>query len=147
MAQLHFLHKINSDLETAYSFFTDAHNWCEIVEEPFELEYLSGAVNFKVGSEYLFNFESYGIVQEMRFSVTETKPNLKITYRQKNGFFKYWSHSIAFKVIDGESCILEDINYEMPFGVIGTLFDDFWVREKIGRFIAGRIKNYNLIVS
>ncbi len=146
MAQLHFSNKIDSDLETAYNFFTDAHNWCEIIDEPFELEYLSGAVNFKVGSEYLFNFESYGVVQEMRLSVTETKPNLKITYRQKDGFFKYWSHSISFKVKDGESYILEDINYEMPFGILGTLFDDFWVREKIGRFIAGRISNYNKIV-
>ena len=147
MAQLHFSHKINSDVETAYNFFTDVHNWCEIVEEPFELEYLSGAVNFKVGSEYLFNFESYGITQEMRFSITETKPNLKITYRQKDGFFKYWSHSIEFKTKGANSFIVEDIHYEMPFGIIGTLFDDFWVRGRIKQFISDRVKNYNFIVS
>jgi len=147
MSQIHFVNKIESEIDEAYEYFTDPNKWCALVDDPFDLELLSGAAQFKVGSEYLFNVDIFGIVQEMRFSITEDKPKIKITYRQKNGFFKFWSHSIEFQRKEGQNYLVEDISYEMPFGILGTLFDDFWVKSKIKLFISDRIKNYNIIFS
>jgi len=66
--------------------------------------------------------------------VTRRTWNTDITYLEpyvyvdemKNGPFKVWKHTHTFKKIgDNETEVIDDIDFELPYGIIGRLFEGY----------------------
>lgn len=69
------------------------------------------------------------IIWEVRID-TLREPNLLVDIAIKSPF-KYWKHSHIFTQIDESSCELKDVvEYNLPFGYFGSLFD-FYVQNEL----------------
>ena len=68
------------------------------------------------------------------------KPNILIDIALKSPF-KYWKHSHIFTQ-KGNICELKDIvEYELPFGKIGKLFD-FFIQKELKKYLQWPKKTY-----
>lgn len=97
-------------------------------------------IEFKLGSEFLFVMERYGIEQPIRFRVDKLVAGNSFSYQQLEGFFSSWSHTIKFEDHGADQTLVTDlVDYEVPFGLFGRLVDDFWWREDLKRILKTRL--------
>jgi ligand-binding SRPBCC domain-containing protein len=58
----------------------------------------------------------------------------------EEGKFKSFQHEHTFVEKDGKTVMIDDLNYETPFGIFGRLFDQFLLKKHLTNFIIERNK-------
>lgn len=59
--------------------------------------------------------------------------------RQTSGPFKSWKHSHIFHEIDDNNCYLEEhIEYEIPLGILGSIFASWFIKQKLKKLFEYR---------
>ena len=58
----------------------------------------------------------------------------------EEGHFKSFKHEHSFVEKDGKTVMIDNINYETPFGVFGKLFDKIILKKHLTNFILNRNK-------
>lgn len=61
------------------------------------------------------------------------------------GPFKRWHHKHVFETQDGETLMIDEVNYASPFGVIGQLVDMLYLENYMKRFLLRRNAHIKLI--
>ena len=59
---------------------------------------------------------------------------------QRFGPYKFWHHKHKFEVIDGGIKVIDILDYALPFGIIGKIFEPFLIRPKIEEIFSFREK-------
>jgi len=59
---------------------------------------------------------------------------------QRFGPYKFWHHKHIFEVIDGGIKVIDILDYALPFGIIGKIFEPFLIRPKIEEIFSFREK-------
>jgi len=122
-----FLHTftINAGIDRVWEFYTDLHHLNVITPRQLQLR-VDNAISQKLAAGHRVSLSG-------RF-VTRRTWNTDITYlgpyvyvdEMKNGPFKQWKHTHTFKKIsDNETEVVDDIDFELPYGVIGRLFEGY----------------------
>lgn len=116
---------LNCSLEELFDFHLDIKNLENITPLDTKVELLNkdfiphegGILKIKTTKSYI------PTTWEVEISKMQ-KPNLLVDIALKSPF-KYWKHSHIFTQ-KGNICELKDIvEYELPFGIVGNLFDFF----------------------
>ena len=56
------------------------------------------------------------------------------------GKFKTFKHEHSFMEKDGETVMIDNLNYETPFGIFGRLFDTIILKKHLTKFLLERNK-------
>lgn len=72
-----------------------------------------------------------GIPLKWRTRITQVEHNRSFTDFQEKGPYKYWNHFHKF-IPNVEGVLVKDtVDYELPFGVLGTVAHRLFVRKKL----------------
>ena len=77
--------------------------------------------------------------------ITEMKPFEKFTDKMVKGDFRSFEHQHFFKATDNGTIVIDIINYETPYGLLGKLVNKFYLKNYLEKLINHRnevIKEY-----
>ena len=72
--------------------------------------------------------------------ITEMKPFETFTDKMIKGDFKFFEHQHFFKPTDNGTIVIDIINYETPYGLIGELVNKFYLNSYLEQLIENRNK-------
>jgi ligand-binding SRPBCC domain-containing protein len=105
-------------------------------------------IELQAEAEFLFLMERFGFDQPVRIRIEKLVTGNSVTYSQVEGFFAQWTHTMKFEDHgQGQTLVTDLIEYEMPFGLIGRLVDDFWWREDLKRILETRLEKATEILA
>jgi len=116
---------VNANIDRVWEFYTDLHHLDVITPKQLQLR-VDHAVSQKLAAGQTVSLSG-------RF-VTRRTWNTDITYLEpfvyvdemKNGPFKRWKHTHTFNNIsDSETEVIDDVDFELPYGIIGKLFEGY----------------------
>ena len=81
-----------------------------------------------------------GINMRWVTEISHVKENSFFVDEQRFGPYKFWHHKHIFEVIDGGIKVIDILDYALPFGIIGKIFEPFLIRPKIEEIFSFREK-------
>jgi ligand-binding SRPBCC domain-containing protein len=107
----------------------------------YKIENTTPVTKLKKGSEYEIKITRMGISVVWGIVIEDMELNEFVRNRQSHGPFALWVHTQKFED-HGESTLLTDlIEYDTPFGLLGKLADDIFVRRDLGNIFRHRHEN------
>jgi ligand-binding SRPBCC domain-containing protein len=124
-----------------YNYLTNPANLAEQLQGQIEVKLQNPGVEVKQGSEFLFLMSRFGVEQPIRFVVDRLVIGNQFTYRQVNGVYARFVHTMRFEEHgQNETLVTDLVDYEMPFGILGRIADDFFVRSDLKRILEQRLE-------
>ncbi len=124
----------------AFNYLASPQTLPEQLKGQIDVKWQNPGVELKVGSEFLFTMSRFGIEQPVRFIVDRMTIGHSLTYRQVSGMYARFVHTIKFEErTPHETLVTDIIDYEVPFGIIGRLADDFFVRSDLKKLLSHRL--------
>ena len=132
--QLYKEQLLNCDIETAWEFFSSPHNLSKIT--PSDMGF---TVTSDLGDEPIYEgMEIDYIVSPLlkipmkwKTIIAKVEFQKNFTDLQAKGPYKYWSHFHELEVNDKGVLVKDTVNYEMPFGFLGTIAHTLFVKSKL----------------
>lgn len=130
---------INCSIEELFNFHLDTKNLRNIT--PPDTKVVLENPNFvaKEGEVLKLKTTKFFINTSWEVKIAKLEfPNILVDIALKSPF-KYWEHSHVFEQIDGK-CLMKDVvKYELPFGVLGSLFN-FFIKNELNNMFNYRHK-------
>lgn len=112
----------------------------ELLAPFMDVKLIDAATELKREAEYVMEITRFGISQQVRFHVDDVLPGSHIQYHLSESLFQRWSHRVLFAEHSKNSTLVTDyVDYQIPFGLFGRIFDDLVLRRDFQRMIAGRL--------
>lgn len=126
--------QLNCTIETAWDFFSSAHNLAEITPKNMNFVVIN---TLEVGPIYKDMIIDYKVSPLLRIpmrwrtKIIQVEPYVSFTDYQEKGPYKLWHHFHEF--IPNEKGVLmkDTVRYELPFGFIGTVAHMLFIRKKL----------------
>lgn len=142
MAHVQLVKVIPASRFRVFDYVTDPRHLGEMLSPMIEVDFLSPEVEPKRGAEFLFNMSRYGVARPVRLRIEDMVPGSRFVYRQVEGLFGSWLHTIRVEEHDDKSSVLTDIvDYKVPLGLLGHLADDLYVRNDVMSILTTRQEN------
>ena len=101
-----------------------------------KIELTGPAFPLKRGAEYELSVERWGIKQFWHLQVETFDPPHRLVFRQSLGVFSQWTHSFLLTKFDDSTTKLEQsVDYKVPLGIIGRLYDDLALRRLVKKVL------------
>jgi len=111
---------------------TSPENLSEHLQGLIDVRWQNPGIEVKPGSEFLFLMSRFGVEQPIRLVVDRMVLGNSITYRQASGVYARFIHTMKFEDHgQNETLVTDLVDYEMPFGILGRLADDFFVNRDL----------------
>ena len=132
--QLYKEQQLNCNIETAWEFFSSPHNLSKITPKD-----MGFTVTSELGDEEIYEGMeiSYTVSPILRIPmkwktlITDVKFQKSFTDLQAKGPYKYWSHFHELEANDKGVLVKDTVSYEMPFGFLGTIAHNLFVKKKL----------------
>ena len=142
MYQVEYKHLLkNIDSEHIQSHILESKNWTTILTEDFEVEPIQVPSQLSEGDLIDLNLKRFNFVCQSQFKVEHVGSN-SFCYKQTKGIFKRWTHKISWHSDKKNKGInlLHKVEYKLPYGVLGTLFQDLFFRFDLPSLLATQSK-------
>ena len=108
---------------------------------------IAGVLDGLISENETVTWQAKHLFKEREFTsrITMMKRHSQFTDEMIQGDFKYFSHEHFFKTIDNGSFMIDYVNYESPYGVIGKLMNKLYLNNYLTRLLIKRnevIKEY-----
>jgi ligand-binding SRPBCC domain-containing protein len=124
-----------------FSVLSDAHVVPQLFKGDLKIEVVHAPEKVKVGSECSFKFERWGVKQPVRFQVTQYQKGFTLSYKQVQGLFHHWFHTIKIEPHGRDAVIVYDyVDYQLPMGLLGCLLDDVYFRSDLQGLMQRRLQ-------
>jgi ligand-binding SRPBCC domain-containing protein len=80
----------------------------------------------------------FGFYQELTVKITRMEAPIYFRDEMKKGIFKRFTHDHYFETIEGKTKMYEVFDYESPFGILGKLADNLFLKSYMKRFLETR---------
>lgn len=141
MAHLQISQLIPAPRFDAFDYLTDPTNLPFLLKPAIDVQLKSEEIALKRGAEIHFLMTRYGLSQNVRLRVEDWLRGSRLTYRQVEGLFFAWTHTMKFEEHGDNATLVTDvIDYQMPFGLIGYLADDLLVKRDMGGILETRLQ-------
>jgi hypothetical protein len=97
------------------------------------------------GLEFIVRLERFGLEIPTRIRIDEMKPNEKVSYRTIQGLFASFVHRQTIVPHVDASILLDEVEFEVGFGIFGALAADLYIRneiEEVLKFRQARIEEH-----
>ena len=141
--QLYKEQQLKCNIETAWEFFSSPSNLSEITPKDMGFVVTSDLHNQPIYEGMEINYTVTPLLRipmKWRTRITQVDFQKSFTDIQEKGPYKYWSHFHEF-VINKKGVLIKDqVDYEMPFGFIGSIAHQLLVKKKLETIFNYRFK-------
>lgn len=125
--------KLPISLAHAWEFFSTPKNLQAITPKDLSFEILTN-LDDKMYAGQIINYKVTpfpGIKMRWTTEITHVEEEKYFVDEQRFGPYSFWHHKHFFKEIEGGILATDIIDYAVPFGIIGQLFETIIVRSKL----------------
>jgi ligand-binding SRPBCC domain-containing protein len=109
-------------LPVVFDFFSRAENLERLTPPWMQLQILnSGPVEMKVGATISYTLRLRGIPLRWLTEIEKWNPPFEFVDVQTKGPYKLWRHTHRFFEAKDGTSIIDDVEYALPFGLLGRL--------------------------
>lgn len=135
--------QLNCDLKTAWDFFSSLQNLSKITPKDMAFIVLSNNQDQSIYEGMLIDYTVsplFGIPLKWQTKIIQVELEKSFTDFQEKGPYKLWHHFHEF--IPNEKGVLmkDTVNYELPFGILGTVTHELIVQKKVANIFDYRFK-------
>lgn len=114
----------------------------KISMEKFGEQAVSGTTSGLINKEDTVTWKGKHLGKTRFFTskITEMRPFETFTDKMIKGDFKFFEHQHFFKPTDNGTIVIDIINYETPYGLIGELVNKFYLNSYLEQLIENRNK-------
>jgi ligand-binding SRPBCC domain-containing protein len=130
-------------LSEAWDFFSTPKNLSKITPEHmgFKILYISGGDKAYAGQIIRYHVSILpGIKVHWVTEITQVKEPLHFIDEQRFGPYALWHHQHHFKEVPGGVEMTDEVNYAIPFGLLGRLAHFIFVGGEVNRIFEHRFK-------
>ncbi|MFY1046349.1 SRPBCC family protein [Chryseobacterium sp. GP-SGM7] len=135
--------QLNCDLETAWKFFSSANNLAEIT--PKDMKFI---VRTKLDDKEIYEgmvidyyvSPLFGVKLKWQTIIAKVEPQKMFTDIQNKGPFKMWHHHHFFVANEDGVLMVDNVDYELPFGFLGEIAHKLMVKKKLENIFDYRFK-------
>lgn len=140
MAHLQISQLIPASRFEVFDYLTNPENQAFLLKPSIEVETFPFEGGVKRGSELHFTMTRFGLSQSVRLRVEDWLRGSRVTYRQAEGLFAGWTHTMKFEDHGEKATLVTDlVDYRMPFGLFGYLADDLLVKRDMRGLLEQRL--------
>jgi ligand-binding SRPBCC domain-containing protein len=127
-------HWIARPIDEVFAFFADAHNLEEITPPWLGFKILSMSTNsISEGTVIRYLLQLHGIRIHWRTEICEWNPPHCFVDEQTKGPYKQWRHTHRFESHGSRTKMIDEVQYSLPFGVLGRIVHAVKVRREVNR--------------
>jgi ligand-binding SRPBCC domain-containing protein len=121
-------------IEKAWEFFSSPKNLAKITPASmkFKILYISGGDKAYAGQIIRYKLIAPpGIPVSWMTEITQVKEPYHFIDEQRFGPYALWHHQHHFKEVDGGVEMTDELNYAVPFGILGQLANWIFVEREV----------------
>lgn len=141
MSHLRCQKVIEAPLMDVFQYITTPESLPDQLDGYLDIKWQNPGVEMQAGAEFLYVMGRFGVEQPIRYRIEKCVPGTTLSYQQLEGFLNTWIHTIKFEEVEKGTLVTDLVEYEVPFGLLGRLVDDFWWREDLKKILLGRLEN------
>ena len=132
--QLYREQQLNCDIDTAWQFFSSPFNLAKITPKDMGFIVTSDLADEPIYKGMIIEYKVSPLLKipmKWKTKITQVEQNKSFTDFQQKGPYKYWNHFHEF--IPNEKGVLmkDNIDYELPFGILGSIAHVMVVKSKL----------------
>jgi hypothetical protein len=121
-------------IDEVFSFFADARNLETITPPWLGFKILSmNTTSIEEGTTIRYRLRLHGIPIQWRTEICEWNPPCSFVDEQTKGPYKRWRHTHTFEAHGSRTKMIDEVQYELPFGILGRIVHALKVRGDVSR--------------
>jgi ligand-binding SRPBCC domain-containing protein len=121
-------------VDEVFAFFADAHNLEEITPLWLGFKILSmSTTSIEEGTIIRYRLRLHGIPVHWQTDICEWNPPHYFVDEQTKGPYKRWRHTHRFEAHGSRTKMIDEVQYSLPFGVLGRIVHTLKVRRDVTR--------------
>lgn len=125
---------IPRDQEEVFAFFAEAANLQRITPPFLDFEIITPQpIAMRAGTIIDYKMKLFGLPVRWRTLIKEFEPITHFVDVQTKGPYRLWHHRHEFKAVPGGTEMLDQVDYELPFGPLGTIVRTLFVRRMLDK--------------
>lgn len=133
-------------IDEVFAFFADAHN-LEAITPPwlgFKILSMSTAP-IEEGTTIRYRLRLHGIPIHWGTEICEWNPPRSLVDEQTTGPYKQWRHTHTFEEHGSRTKMIDEVQYALPFGILGRMVHALKVRGDVSRIFDYRRLRINAL--
>ena len=136
LEQIQLIPKPRSDV---FAFFADARNLERLTPDNLGFNILTPVpIEMKTGTLIEYSLRLYGLTLRWRTLIEMFEPESRFIDTQLEGPYRYWRHVHEFEEVEQGTRMRDAVDYELPFGPLGTVARAVFVRRSLERIFGYR---------
>jgi len=132
--RLHREHWVERTIDEVFAFFADAHNLEAITPPWLGFQILSMSTpSIEQGTLIRYRLRMHGISMYWQTEICSWDPPHSFVDDQRRGPYKRWHHTHTFEAHGNRTRMIDEVEYSLPFGVLGRLVHALKVRGDVQR--------------
>ena len=128
-------------LEDVFAFFAEPRNLARITPAAMSFEFLSDDFEMRKGLSIDYRLRPlFGVPTSWRTEITDYQPPFSFTDIQASGPYRRWEHNHTFTSVPGGTLAEDHVEYELPFGPLGSVGHALLVRGELEKIFSHRAR-------
>lgn len=141
MAHLQISELIPAPRLEVFDYLTDPKNLPGLLRPSVDVQVVTPEIALKRGNEVHFMMSRFGLSQNIRFRIEDVLRGSRLSYRQSEGVFSMWNHTMKFDDHGDNGTLVTDlVDYQVPMGLFGHLADDLILKSDMTRLLSKRLQ-------
>jgi len=125
---------IERPIDEVFAFFADTQNLEEITPPWVGFKILSMSTDsIEEGTIIRYRLRLHGIPVHWRTDICEWNPPYSFVDEQTTGPYKKWRHTHRFEAHGSRTKTIDEVQYSLPFGILGRIVHAVKVRQDVSR--------------
>lgn len=132
--QLKRQQQLNCTIEQAWAFFSSPHNLSTITPKNVGFKVLDKSLPKEIHQGLTINYlinPIFNFPIKWQTIITQVDFQKSFTDFQQKGPYKLWNHYHEFIINDKGILMRDTVDYQMPFGILGTLAHQLFIKRKL----------------
>ena len=141
--QLKRKQQLNTDLKTAWEFFSSPYNLAKITPKDMGFKVLTDVGNQPIYEGMIIDYTVsplLSIPMKWQTEITKVNPMNSFVDFQKKGPYKLWNHLHEFEENENGVLMTDTVDYELPMGILGDWMQRLIVEKKLNHIFDYRHK-------
>lgn len=136
--RLHCEQWTSTPIDAAFAFFSRPENLEEITPPFLRFHIVNSERELHTGSRIEYRLRVRGLPMRWVSEISEWQPPHKFVDTQLRGPYALWRHQHVFVAEGGGTRIIDEVEYALPFGILGRLAHALVVRRDVERIFEFR---------
>lgn len=124
-----------------FGFFAEPRNLARLTPESMDFAFLSNDFEMRAGLEIEYRLRPlFGVPAKWRTLITEYDAPRGFVDEQLSGPYHRWVHRHTFTPVAGGTRVDDDVEYELPLGLLGAIGHKWLVRAELERIFRFRAR-------